>query len=76
MTHCNETLPNTTRPVQVAILTTLNLFADKLLLLKTNAEKTSEEDKALLETICQTLNQILRHSIGNRKTLVTVTNGI
>ena len=64
ITHCFETLPMSTRPVQVSILTTLNRYVDKLVLLKTDFNKLSEKDKEALDSICGTLLKILRYAIG------------
>ncbi|XP_015601340.2 proteasome adapter and scaffold protein ECM29 [Cephus cinctus] len=67
VTHCYEMLPNNTRPIQVAILMTLSLFVDKLVLFKTDVSKTSAKDKETLASICDTLDKILRQSIGISK---------
>lgn len=64
VTQCFETLPTSTRPVQVSILTTLNRFVDKLVLLKTDSSQTSEKDKEMLNAIVSTLLKILRYAIG------------
>ncbi|KAJ8667078.1 hypothetical protein QAD02_008740 [Eretmocerus hayati] len=65
--HCFETLPTCTRPVQVAILTALNHFVDKLVLFKINVNETSESDKEVLDSICGILLKILRYAIGIAK---------
>ncbi|XP_033222326.1 proteasome adapter and scaffold protein ECM29 [Belonocnema kinseyi] len=67
VTHCNETLPNSTRVVQVAILTTLNLFVDKLILFKISASENNPQDQETLSTVCETLEKILRQSISISK---------
>lgn len=54
-------LPNSTRVVQVAILTTLNLFVDKLILFKIPA---SESNQEMLDTVYETLEKILTQSIS------------
>ena len=64
VTHCHETLPNSTRPIQVTILITIGLFVDKLVLLKNDASQSSDADKENLESICKILLKILRYSIG------------
>ncbi|XP_058794814.1 proteasome adapter and scaffold protein ECM29 isoform X2 [Phymastichus coffea] len=65
--HCFETLPISTRPVQVAILTTLNRYVDKLVLLRIDFSQTSEKEKEMLDSICSTLLKILRYAIGIAK---------
>lgn len=62
--HCFETLPTSTRPVQVSILSTVNRYVDKLVLLKTDFKQTTEKDKEMLDSICSTLLKILRYAIG------------
>lgn len=57
-------LPNSTRSVQIAILTTLNLFVDRLVLLKVNKDETSSQDKKVLDEICDNLNKILLYCIS------------
>lgn len=68
VTHCQKILPNSTRSVQVAILTTLNLFVDKLVLLKMSKVETSATDKKLLGEICDSLNKILSYCISKYTT--------
>ncbi|KAG7212048.1 hypothetical protein KM043_012404 [Ampulex compressa] len=65
--HCQEVLPNTTRPIQVSILTTLNLFVDKLVLLKLKTSEMSKEDKEMMDEICEVIYNILKHCIGVSK---------
>ncbi|KAK0081163.1 hypothetical protein PV325_012689 [Microctonus aethiopoides] len=65
--HCHETLPGSTRPIQVAIMVTLNLFVEKLIYLKLNITELTNDDKEKLNTICSTLYQILKISIGISK---------
>ncbi|XP_015114658.1 proteasome adapter and scaffold protein ECM29 [Diachasma alloeum] len=67
VTHCHETLANSTRPIQVAIMTTLTLFVEKLVLLKLTTPELTENDKEKVCKICETLHQILRVSIGISK---------
>ncbi|XP_012280899.1 proteasome-associated protein ECM29 homolog isoform X2 [Orussus abietinus] len=67
VTHCYEVLPKSTRTLQVAILTMLNLFVDKLVLLQIDATQTSPKDKETLKSICDVLEKILRHSMGISK---------
>lgn len=64
VTHCQKVLPNSTRSVQIAILTTLNLFVDRLILLKVNKEEISLQDKKVLDEICDSLNKILLYCIS------------
>jgi len=64
VTHCQKILPNSTRSVQVAILTALNLFVDRLILLKMSKAETSPKDKKLLSDICDSLNKILSYCIS------------
>ncbi|XP_011685024.1 PREDICTED: proteasome-associated protein ECM29 homolog [Wasmannia auropunctata] len=67
VTHCQKVLPNSTRSVQVAILTALNLFVDKLVLLKISKTEISLKDKKLLEQIGDSLNKILTYCINISK---------
>ncbi|XP_046742819.1 proteasome adapter and scaffold protein ECM29 [Diprion similis] len=67
VTHCYETLPNSTRPVQAAILGALSRFVDKLMLIKIDSSTTSSENKLTLVSICDTINKILRNSLGISK---------
>ncbi|XP_011307486.1 proteasome-associated protein ECM29 homolog [Fopius arisanus] len=64
VTHCHETLVNSTRPTQVAIMTTLTLFVEKLVILKLTTEELTENDKQKLHQICETLHQILKGAVG------------
>lgn len=64
VSHCNEVLSTSTRVVQVAILTTLNLFVDKLILFKIPA---SESNQEMLNTVYETLEKILIQSINVSK---------
>lgn len=50
--------------IQISILVMLNLFVDKLALLKTSNSELSIKDKEMLDSICNTFNKILSHSIG------------
>lgn len=65
--HCQKVLPNSTRSVQVAILTALNLFVDRLILLKISKTEISLKDKKLLDQICDSLNKILSYCINISK---------
>lgn len=65
VSHCFDTLPTSTRPVQVSILTTLNRYVDKSALLKMDYNQCTEKDKEMLDSICGTLLKILRYAIGN-----------
>ncbi|XP_014217029.1 proteasome-associated protein ECM29 homolog [Copidosoma floridanum] len=67
ISHCLETLPTSTRPVQVMILSSVNRFVDKLVLLKTDYNRMLEADRELLESVCGNLLKILRYSIGIAK---------
>jgi len=64
VTHCQKVLPNSTRSVQVTILTALNLFVDRLVLLKINKTEMSLKDKKLLDHIGDSLNKILSYCIS------------
>lgn len=64
VTHCQKILPNSTRSVQVAILTALNLFVDRLVLLKINKAEIPLKDKKLLDQIGDSLNKILSYCIS------------
>ncbi|XP_018049516.1 PREDICTED: proteasome-associated protein ECM29 homolog [Atta colombica] len=67
VTHCQKVLPNSTRSVQVTILTALNLFVDRLVLLKINKTEMSLKDKKLLDHIGDSLNKILSYCINISK---------
>ncbi|XP_032663557.1 proteasome adapter and scaffold protein ECM29 [Odontomachus brunneus] len=67
VTHCQKVLPNSTRSVQIAILTTLNLFVDRLVLLKVSKEEISSQDRKVLDEICDSLNKILLYCINISK---------
>ncbi|KAL6433433.1 hypothetical protein ACFW04_006522 [Cataglyphis niger] len=67
VTHCQKVLPNSTRSVQVTILTTLNLFVDKLVILKINKAEISSKDKKLLNEISDSFNKILSYCINISK---------
>lgn len=64
VTHCQKVLPNSTRSVQIAILTALNLFVDRLVVLKINKAEMSVKDKKLLDEINDNLNKILLYCIS------------
>ncbi|KAF7987486.1 hypothetical protein HCN44_003248 [Aphidius gifuensis] len=67
VTHCYETLPNSTRTIQVAIMTTLNRFVEKLLLFKMTNDQLTIDDHKKMNKICQTIHDILKISIGISK---------
>ncbi|KYM93818.1 Proteasome-associated protein ECM29 like protein [Cyphomyrmex costatus] len=67
VTHCQKVLPNSTRSVQVTILTALNLFVDRLVLLKMSKTEMSLKDKKLLDQIGDSLNKILSYCINISK---------
>ncbi|CAL7951979.1 unnamed protein product [Xylocopa violacea] len=50
--------------IQISMLSTLNLFVDKLALLKINSLELTAQDREMLNTICDIFNKILRYSIG------------
>lgn len=50
--------------IQVSMLLTLNLFVDKLALLKINGSQMTVQDKEMLNLVCDTFNKILRHCLG------------
>lgn len=62
--HCYETLPNSTRPIQVAIMTTLTYFVEKLVLFQFKITELTAEDQLKLDTICEILFEILKISIS------------
>lgn len=64
VTHCQKVLPNSTRSVQIAILTALNLFVDRLAVLKINKTEMSAKDKKMLDEINDSLNKILLYCIS------------
>lgn len=64
VTHCQKVLPNSTRSVQIAILTALNFFVDKLVILKINKAELSTKDKNSLDEISDSLNKILSYCIS------------
>ncbi|XP_074097479.1 proteasome adapter and scaffold protein ECM29 [Cotesia typhae] len=65
--HCHDTLPSSTRAIQVAIMTTLTHFVEKLVFLQVSYGELSKEDSKKLDIICETLYQILKISIGISK---------
>ncbi|KAL0121628.1 hypothetical protein PUN28_006856 [Cardiocondyla obscurior] len=67
VTHCQKVLPNSTRSVQVSILTALNLFVDRLVLLKISKAEMPPKDKSLLDQINDSLNKILSYCINISK---------
>lgn len=64
VTHCQKVLPNSTRSVQVTILMALNLFVDRLVILKINKTEISSKDKKLLDEISDSFNKILSYCIS------------
>ncbi|XP_017886202.1 uncharacterized protein LOC108628849 [Ceratina calcarata] len=52
------------------MLSTINLYVDKLVLLKLDNTKLSVKDREKLNTICETLNKILKFSIGLSSTRI------
>lgn len=56
--------PMQSTPIQISMLATLNLFVDKLVLFKVNSSELSMKEKEMLDLTCDTLNKILKHSIG------------
>lgn len=65
--HCQQVLPNTTRPIQVAILTSLNHFVDKLVLLTIDNTNLSTKETETLNSVCDMLCSILSHCIGTSR---------
>ncbi|CAD6237411.1 GSCOCG00002299001-RA-CDS [Cotesia congregata] len=65
--HCHETLPSSTRAIQVAIMTTLTHFVEKLVFFQVTYGELKKEDREKLDIICETLYQILKISIGISK---------
>ncbi|XP_012151377.1 proteasome adapter and scaffold protein ECM29 isoform X2 [Megachile rotundata] len=64
ITCCDKMFPLQSTTIQISMLVMLNLFLDKLSLLKTNYSELSIKDKEMLDSICNTLNNILTRSIG------------
>ncbi|CAK9831680.1 Proteasome adapter and scaffold protein ECM29 [Anthophora retusa] len=62
--HYGTMFPLQSTTVQVSMLSALNLFIDKLALLKLNKSELSMKDKEMLNLVCDTFNKILTHSIG------------
>lgn len=60
--HCVECLPSVTRPVQVAVITALNCFVDKLILLKEASLSKQEEDS--LAKIVEKILEALQFTLG------------
>lgn len=50
--------------IQISMLSTFNLFVDKLVLLKISSSELSAEDKEMLNIICDTFSKIFKYSIG------------
>uniref|UniRef100_A0ABD2WFD9 TOG domain-containing protein n=1 Tax=Trichogramma kaykai TaxID=54128 RepID=A0ABD2WFD9_9HYME len=67
VTHCFDSLPTSTRPVQVSILTALNRFVDKSVLIKTDFNILSDKEKEDLDAVGTTLLKCLRYAIGIAK---------
>lgn len=65
--HCQQVLPNTTIFVQIAILTSLNHFVDKLVLFTIDNANMSTKDKETLNSLCDMLCNILSHCISTPK---------
>lgn len=57
-------LPVQSTTIQISMLSSLNLFVDKLALLKINISDLSNEDKTMLDLICDTFNKILKYSMS------------
>ncbi|XP_076224219.1 proteasome adapter and scaffold protein ECM29 isoform X2 [Nomia melanderi] len=64
VTRFEKIFPTQSTSIQVAMLTSLNLFVDKLALLKVDSTELSIGDKEMLSEICDKLNKILEYSIG------------
>ncbi|XP_043249578.1 proteasome adapter and scaffold protein ECM29 [Colletes gigas] len=64
ITHYGTTFPVQSTHIQMSMLTSLNLFVDKLALLKVNSSELSIKEKEMLDFTCETLNKIIKHSIG------------
>jgi hypothetical protein len=64
VSFCFDTLSTSTKPIQVAILITLNYYVDKLVLLQTDFNQILDKDKEVLDLICSTLLKTLRYAIG------------
>ncbi|XP_043596940.1 proteasome adapter and scaffold protein ECM29 isoform X1 [Bombus pyrosoma] len=64
ITHYGKMFPVQSTTIQISMLSALNLFVDKLALLKINISELSIEEREKLNLICDTFNKILKHSIG------------
>lgn len=64
ITHYDKMLPVQSTTIQISMLSSLNLFVDKLALLKINILDLSIEDKTMLDLICDIFNKILKYSMG------------
>lgn len=64
VTRCGTMLPTQSTPIQISMLATLNLFVDKLALLKVSNSELTVKEKEMLDLVCVTLNKILNHSMG------------
>lgn len=60
--HCVECLPSVTRPVQVSVITALNCFVDKLILLK--EENLSKQEEESLAIIVEKMLEALKYTLG------------
>ncbi|XP_076235930.1 proteasome adapter and scaffold protein ECM29 isoform X2 [Calliopsis andreniformis] len=64
ITSFGTIFPSQSTSIQVSMLAALNLFVDKLALLKVNSSELSTKEKEMLDLVCNTFYKILRHSIG------------
>ncbi|KOC60812.1 Proteasome-associated protein ECM29 like protein [Habropoda laboriosa] len=62
--HYGTMFPLQPTTIQVSMLSALNLFVDKLSLLKLHRSELLMKDKEMLDLVCVTFNKILIHSIG------------
>ena len=70
VTRCGTMLPAQSTPIQISMLATLNLFVDKLALLKVSNSELTIKEKEMLDLVCVTLNKILNHSMGVKYTRI------
>lgn len=76
ITHYDKMLPVQSTTIQISMLSSLNLFVDKLALLKINISDLSIEDKTMLDLICDTFNKILKYSMGKHIVYLNIIKSI
>lgn len=76
ITHYDKMLPVQSTTIQISMLSSLNLFVDKLALLKINILDLSIEDKTMLDLICDIFNKILKYSMGKHIVCLNIIKSI